>query len=399
MGETMDTKSVNSAGESSVENSGEKRTEPIVPSVSSLAAAAAASIFAGGSGGTGGSAGGMGALGALKASKNPLLQDNSAMGISSVDLSAAAANVSAAEVSTSAASAAATVIANKMPSLTELPVVGNYLDFRKFLSDYYSYRRQISKKDIRPYNYAVFSAAANIKSPNYLKLIIEGRRNLSDDMITKFAKALGLTKDQGDEFRMLVLFGQASDPAERNMHLKTLNEKRVSSKLKSGEIDQKTWEKIPSWISWILYTLIDQKDVKFDAESLRKTLREKASVDEIQAALDSLLQAGEIVKDEQTGEMKKARTLMESAEDVPVALVRKLQAELMYLGLESLFRDSATEREFGSSTLALTKQEFEELRFQLRKIRKEAQKNIGVKRLTTKGERVYQLNLQLFPVT
>ena len=90
---------------------------------------------------------------------------------------------------------------------------------------------------------------------------------------------------------------------------------------------------------------------------------------------------------------------MESAEDVPVALVRKLQAELMYLGLESLFQDAPTEREFGSSTLALTKQEFEELRFQLRKLRKEAQKNIGVKRLTSKGERVYQLNLQLFPIT
>ncbi len=295
--------------------------------------------------------------------------------------------------------AQASMIQNKMPGLVEAPIVGNYLDFRKYLQDYYSYRREISKKDLRPYNYAVFSAAANIKSPNYLKLIIEGRRNLSEEMVLKFAKAMGLPKDQTEEFRMLVAFGQASDPAERNMHLKALNEKRVDSKLKSGEIDQKTWEKIPSWISWILYSLIDQKDVKFDAESLRKVLREKASVDEIQAAMDSLMQAGEIVKDEQTGEMKKARSLMESAEDVPVALVRKLQAELMYLGLESLFRDAATEREFGSATLTMTKQEFEELRFQLRKIRKEAQKNIGVKRLTSKGERVYQLNLQLFPVT
>ena len=71
----------------------------------------------------------------------------------------------------------------------------------------------------------------------------------------------------------------------------------------------------------------------------------------------------------------------------------------MYLGLESLFHDGPTEREFGSATLTMTKSEFEDLRFQLRKIRKEAQKNIGVKRLSTKGERVYQLNLQLFPVS
>jgi uncharacterized protein (TIGR02147 family) len=286
-----------------------------------------------------------------------------------------------------------------MPSFVEAPVISDYLDFRKLLSDYYQHRRELSKKDIRPYNYAVFSAAANIKSPNYLKLIIEGKRNLSPEMIGKFAKALSYNKEQAEEFKLLVLFGQASDPGERNMHLKALNENRVNTKLKSGEIDQKTWEKIPSWIAWILYSMVDQKDVKFDAESLRETLRNKASADEIQAALNSLMASGELVKDEATGGMKKARALMESAEDIPVALVRKLQGELMYLGLESLYQDSATDREFGSATLAMTKAEFEDLRFHLRKIRKETQKNIGVKRLSSKGERVYQLNLQLFPIT
>ncbi len=290
-------------------------------------------------------------------------------------------------------------VTSKMPAVLEAPALTHYLDFRKYLADYYLYRRELSRNDLRPYNYAVFSAAANIKSPNYLKLIIEGRRNLSEDMIAKFAKALSLSKEQAEEFKLLVLYGQASDPAERNMHLKALNEKRVDLKLKSGEIDQKTWEKIPSWIAWILYSLVDQKNVSFDPEKLRETLRNKASADEIHQALNSLLNAGELVRDEETGEMKKARSLMESAEEVPVALVRKLQAELMYLGLESLFQDSATEREFGSATLAMTKQEFEELRFTLRKIRKEAQKNIGVKRLTSKGDRIYQLNLQLFPIT
>ena len=54
----------------------------------------------------------------------------------------------------------------------------------------------------------IFSAAADIKSPNYLKMIIEGKRNLSEDMISKFAKACSLNKSQGDEFKLLVLFNQ-----------------------------------------------------------------------------------------------------------------------------------------------------------------------------------------------
>ena len=291
------------------------------------------------------------------------------------------------------------IVKAKLPAILEAPVLGQYLDFRKFLGDFYAYRREISKRDIRPYNYAVFSAAANIKSPNYLKMIIEGKRNLSLDMVSKFAKALGLNKELSDEFELLVRYGQATDAAERNMNLKELNEKRVDGKLKSGEIDQKTWDKVPGSMAWIIYAMIDQQNVKFTASKVRELLRSKATVDEVESAIQSLIDAGQVVKDEATGELKKSRSLMESSEEIPVALVRKLQSELMYLGLESLFQDAATEREFGSATLALTKSEFEELRFTLRKIRKEAAKNIATNRTSTKGERVYQLNLQLFPVT
>jgi uncharacterized protein (TIGR02147 family) len=71
----------------------------------------------------------------------------------------------------------------------------------------------------------------------------------------------------------------------------------------------------------------------------------------------------------------------------------------MYLGLESLFQDPPTDREFGTLTLSLTKPEFEHLRFQLRKFRKEVHKDQSTKRMNSKGDRIYQLNLQLFPVT
>jgi uncharacterized protein (TIGR02147 family) len=323
-------------------------------------------------------------------------------------MTAAPSNVSAEPASATASAAAAAAVGSSagvaaaapaMPKILELPTLSDYLDFRKYLADYYSYRREISKKDLRPYTYAVFSAGANIKSPNYLKMIVEGRRNLSDDMIGKFSKALGLNKEQGEEFRLMVSFGQATDSAERNMYLKELNEFRVNAKLKSGEISRSTWEKVPSWVAWVLYSMIDQEGADFRLPRLREHLRGKASDHEIEEALRSLINSGEVVVDDVTGRPQKARSLMENAEDVPVALVRKLQAELMSLGLESLFRDAPTEREFGTLTVSMTKSEFEDLRFQLRKLRKETQKNNAVRRATSKGERVYQLNLQLFPVT
>jgi uncharacterized protein (TIGR02147 family) len=291
---------------------------------------------------------------------------------------------------------------SKIPRLPEVivtPLLSEYMDFRKFLSDWYNYKRVLSKNDLRPYNYGMFSAAADIKSPNYLKMIIEAHRNLSEEMIVKFARALGFNKEQGEEFRLLVLFGQASDPAERNFFLKELSDFRVQSQLRSGQIDRKVWEKIPNWITWILYAMMDQDGVEFRPEKLRELLRGKASESEIEDSLKTLINSGEIVKDELTGQLRKARNLIDTPDEIPVALVRKLQSQLMYLGLESLFQDSPADREFGSLTLSLTKSEFDELKFKLRQMRKQINKDNSIKRMSTRGDRVYQLNLQLFPVT
>ncbi|KYG66509.1 hypothetical protein AZI86_05540 [Bdellovibrio bacteriovorus] len=279
------------------------------------------------------------------------------------------------------------------------PLLSDYMNYRQFLADFYTFKRKSSKGALRAYNYAVFSAAANIKSPNYLKMIIEGKRNLSDDMIGKFGKALSFMKEQTDEFRLLVHFTQATDPAERNMYLKKLSEHRVAGKLKSGEIDRKTWEKVPNWVTWIIYAMVDQDGVSFDTAALKQLLRGKASEDEIETALSTLLNSGELRRDEVTGELKKNRSLIESPEDIPVALVRKLQSQLMYLGLESLYQDQPTEREFGTLTMSLTKAEFEEIKFKLRQMRKGIHKDNSIARMKSKGERVYQLNIQLFPVT
>ena len=278
------------------------------------------------------------------------------------------------------------------------PILSEYMDYRVFLAEFYHFKKTQTKMSIRPYSYAIFSAAADIKSPNYLKMIIEGKRNLSPDMVQKFARACGLNKAQTEEFRLLVFFNQSEDPADRNYALKQLSEYRIDQKIKHGELDRKVLEKVPNWIGWIIYALVDQAGVTFQIGQLKEILRNKASESEIVAALDSLLKSGELTKDLVTGLIQKGKPT-EAPEEIPSALVRKLQMQLMYLGLESLYQDQPNEREFGSLTLSLTEKEFEELKFKLRQMRKSLNKDNSIARLADKGERVYQLNLQLFPVS
>lgn len=279
------------------------------------------------------------------------------------------------------------------------PRLNAFTDYREYLREFYEYRRRQTRSSLRPYSYTTFAAAADIKSPNYLKLIIDGQRNLSREMAYRFAKAMSLGREESEEFVALVDFTQAVDPLERNRFLKVLSEMRVRQQLRSGIINAETWEKVPSWVTWVLYALTEQKNVSFDVDELFAIMRGKARLEDIRRSFDNLIDSGELIRHADTGEILRGRELMAGAEDVPVELVRKLQAELIYLGLESLFQDSPTDREFGTQTLALTEKEFEQLKFELRQFRKRWTKDISVARKSDKGDRVFQLNIQLFPVT
>lgn len=278
----------------------------------------------------------------------------------------------------------------------EKPQLSTYTDYRAFLKDYFEFRVHESKGHFRPFSYSDFSAAADIKSPNYLKLIIQGERNLSLDMAKKFGRALKLDKAQQTEFEALVFYGQEKDPLQRNKFLKQLSEIRSQKALDDGEFDQETWDKVPGWLSWVLYAMIDQENISFNPEMLKKSLRHHVTEKQIADALDKL--KNDIAIDENF-KPRKLNAMISNADKIPAALIRKLQSELIYLGLESLYRDNVADREISGFTMAMTEEEFNLVRHDLRKVRKEIQRKLMMAREAGTGKKVYQVNIQLFPLT
>lgn len=94
----------------------------------------------------------------------------------------------------------------------------SYEDFRKYLKDFY----ESQKKENRGYSYQKFSEDAGIKSPNYLKIIIDGQRNLSIEGVQKFAKALSLNFNETVYFENLVLLAQSEDEDSKKFYKKKI---------------------------------------------------------------------------------------------------------------------------------------------------------------------------------
>jgi uncharacterized protein (TIGR02147 family) len=279
------------------------------------------------------------------------------------------------------------------------PDVSQYVDYREYLRDYFEFKKKTESTVLRPYTYSVFSASADIRSPNYLKLVIEGQRNLSESMALKFAKAIKLNRLQTEEFCLLVAYGQETEPQKRSQHLRKLSEFRYKNQIRMGEISSKTTQLLPNWLTWVLYHMADQEGVEFSPEKMRQLIRTQTHIEEIRRSLERLIEAGLLTRNADDGKICKGKELVDDPQDVPPALIKKLQTELIYLGMESLFVDSPTDREFGAMTVSLTAEEFNRFKFELRQFRKKWAKDIATNRSASKGEGVYQFNPQIFPIT
>ncbi len=103
------------------------------------------------------------------------------------------------------------------PRRLRCPVdVFRYHDYRRFLGAYYQAKKPSG------FSYRAFARAARLGAPNYLQLVINGRRNLTPAMASRFAETCGLAKEAARYFVALVAFNQAEPGEERNTRYREL---------------------------------------------------------------------------------------------------------------------------------------------------------------------------------
>src|SRR5476649_3094617 len=90
------------------------------------------------------------------------------------------------------------------------PNLFDYFDYREYLQDYYLFH----KKRNSAYSYRLFARKAKLGSPNYLKLVVDGKRRITDRTLFQFARGLGLNRDEEKYFRELVMYQEVADRSE-----------------------------------------------------------------------------------------------------------------------------------------------------------------------------------------
>ncbi|HEX6241457.1 MAG TPA: TIGR02147 family protein [Polyangiales bacterium] len=269
------------------------------------------------------------------------------------------------------------------------PDIFAFDDYRGFLRSYYAHR----KAQGRGFSLRSFSQRAALQSPNYLKLVMDGDRNLSDAMAQRFAKACGLRAAGAEYFRALVAYGQAERAEERERAYQKLSTFRRFRDVYPLDRAHEAYHS--HWYIPAIRELAARTDFRADPKWIGRTLMPSISARKAAQALSVLRELGLLVEDEQRG-LRQAHALVETTDRPLGHHVVKFHRTMMERAAESIDSVPREQREIAALTLCLSGAQLGALKRSLQQLRRQLLEEYAS---GPDARRVVQLNFQLFPLS
>ena len=256
------------------------------------------------------------------------------------------------------------------------------------------------KRANKAFSYRYFAKKAGINSVGLYKDVVEGRQHLGRSLIFKFSEALGHTKKEAEYFESMVFFNEAGSVEERTLFFKRM---MACQKIKARIIDSTKYEYYHKWYYSAVRALVCISKFRDDDNDYRKIagiLNPRIRPDEAKKALGVLERLGFITRNDEgffvltdavvtTGVLKPDSTV--------IALnVANFQKEVMGLANESLDRFGAERINLSTLTLGISEATMKAVKEELAALR---DKIASLAENDTMADRVYQLNMQFFPMS
>ena len=241
------------------------------------------------------------------------------------------------------------------------------------------------------FSYRKFSKAAGFTSPNFLLLLIQGERNLSQNSADKLGAAFGLKNIKLQFFKDLVLFNQSSNPAERFEKMQNLL--KVKAKINVHFIEDDTAEYLSQWIhSAVRELLIISPNLTL--EEISQRLSPSVKLIEVHKSI-KLLEKLNLIQKSELGYQVTSTSLSTGNEFISASAFA-YHDQMIQLGKESLQRFPRHQRNIAGTTLSLSWKNFQIIQSKIQDLRSEI---LSLSEIDEHKEEVFQFNFQLFPLT
>ncbi len=269
-----------------------------------------------------------------------------------------------------------------------------YGDYRTYLADFY--RRE--KAHSPGFSHRSFARRAGLASPNYLKLVIDGSRPVTEKTLSAFLRGLKLSGASSEYFRILVSMKESRDDNEKVAFLERLLKMRLRHSGDPLQLDKDRWEILRSWHHWVIREMVLLKEFQPDPQWIAVRLGRKITPAQAKESLEVLERLEFLTADPDTGRLRQSDPMITTSDEISNLIVRHIQRQFVELGLVSLFHDPVDVREISGVTLALSNEQIPILKKMLKDFRRELNRQFSGTSEPS-ADHVYHLEIMFFPVT
>ncbi|MBO7060805.1 TIGR02147 family protein [Fibrobacter sp.] len=266
------------------------------------------------------------------------------------------------------------------------PII-EYQDYRKYMSDFYEERKRCSA-----FTWREFSRLAGFSSPNYIKLVCERKSGLSRNGVEGVADAMGLVGTDRDYFRAMERFGDAKSDEKKTQAFHEMQKIAKESRLRV--VDSEAFRYFESWVNPVLRELAPIMPGAKPLE-LARNCYAVVSAAEIRQSLDFMVHADFLKKIGEDTYEQTEKIVTGSSEAIPLAL-RSMNRQMSKLATSAIDNVPPENRHITGVTLGMSESTYKWLVQKLEVLRQQV---IAMAAKEKDYEKVYRLNLQLFPLT
>jgi len=264
-----------------------------------------------------------------------------------------------------------------------------YIDYRKFLNDYYIEK----KKSTRHFSYRYFAQRAGIKSPIFLKQVIDGKRNLTKPMIDKFISVINFNNKESIFFRNLVLFNQAKTAHEKQECYSVML--TMMDYVQEHQLSSDNYSYFKQWYNSVIRELVCLYDFKDDYIVIANTIKPAIKPLEAKKALQLLLRLN-LIKKQNDGTYRQTNTAIISSDEMVALARRSFNSEMIDFARTANETLEPSVRNVSGITMGISRSCYEVILAEMAAFKERVKTIVNQ---DEKSTQVYQLNLQLFPVS
>lgn len=270
------------------------------------------------------------------------------------------------------------------------PSIYTYLDYRQYLDDIFAAR----KTETPSFSYRAFARMAESSTPNFLQLVRDRKLNITPATVAALARSLKLSKHEEQYFEALVGFDHAKTHDEKDKHFRRILSERRYREIK--QLDEWQFDYFSHWYTPVVRELASSELYPGDPAWIAERIVPEITVAKVKKALKVLESLGLLVHNRESGRWEQADPVVSTPAEVLSVAVVNYHRSMIRLGRDSLERFGPRERDIRAVTLGLSEEGYREVKKRMvafwRELMAYAEKQ-------TKTDRVWQMNMQLFPVS